>query len=74
MSAALFTERHVHLELELIQSHMAQKPVLRGEVPVYYLASSVAVVGVEDRPPFGGLVEEDVWLAGRGKASGTTHF
>jgi len=24
-------------------------------VPVYYLASSVVVVGVEDRPPFGDL-------------------
>ena len=33
----------IELELELIQSHMAQKPVLRGEVGCAYVAREVSV-------------------------------
>jgi len=35
----------LELELELIQSHMAQKPVLRGEVGCACVAREVSVEG-----------------------------
>ena len=35
--------RELELELELIQSHMAQKPVLRGEVGCACVAREVSV-------------------------------
>ena len=38
-----FTPPSFELELELIQSHMAQKPVLRGEVGCACVAREVSV-------------------------------
>jgi len=34
----------IELELELIQSHMAQKPVLRGEVGCAYLNKYILII------------------------------
>ena len=46
----LVVRRHL-LELELIQSHMAQKPVLRGEVGCACVAREVSVVICQRRGP-----------------------
>ena len=40
----------LELELELIQPHMAQKPVLRGEVGCACVAREVSVEGVQAAP------------------------
>ena len=54
----------VELELELIQSHMAQKPVLRGEVGCACVAREVSVErgGVGER---GCARRLDGWLSGQ---------
>ena len=45
------TDQCSKLELELIQSHMAQKPVLRGEVGCACVAREVRCSNIELRGP-----------------------